>query len=214
MSDNVDTIARVLFRAFDNAKCAGQEPTHDFDVFADSAFNNPGRDALAWLAGWHGAARAAITLGAFVRHTDLPEQPHPIKQPGAAADRLAQLTDPTNFLGTGLSTQEFVQLGHAEKLAASWAHQPREERKRRLGTVMRLSVELTRVTETTTFSTRLAELAIESVIEGDRKMVEEWAEHFAFADEGEELRQKYAPIFAIFRELLLQALRAAKEVPA
>lgn len=129
--------------------------------------------------------------------------------------RLAELlgTDSTNFLGTGLTMREFLQLGQAEKLASSWALQPREERKRRLAAVMQLSVELTRIHETTTFSTRLAESAIESVIEGDWKMVEEWAEHFTFADEDDQLSQKYAPVFAVFRELLLQVLRTEKELP-
>lgn len=130
-------------------------------------------------------------------------------------ERLAELlgSDSTNFLGTGLTMREFMQLGNAEKLTASWTLQPPEERKRRLGAVIRLSVELARVRETTEFSTRMAELAIEAVIEGDWKMVEEWAGHFTFDAEGEELRQKYTPIFFTFRELLLQALRAAKELP-
>jgi hypothetical protein len=127
-------------------------------------------------------------------------------------ERLAELlgSDSTNFLGTGLTMHEFVQLGQAEKLTASWSLQPREERDRRLGAVMRLSVELARVRETTNFSTRLAESAIEAVIEGDWKMVEEWAGHFTFDEESEDLRQKYAPIFLMFRELLLQALRATE----
>ena len=130
--------------------------------------------------------------------------------------RLAELlgSDSTNFLGTGLTMREFLQLTDAEKLAASWALQSREERKRRLHAVVRLSVELARILETAEFSTRLAELAIESVIEGDWKMVEEWAEHFTFNDESEQIRQGSAPVFAVFRELLLQTLRAAKGLPA
>lgn len=131
-------------------------------------------------------------------------------------ERLAELLGPDskNFLNTGLTMSEFMQLGHAEKLSASWTLQSREERKRRLGAVMRLSVELARIREITGFSTRLAEQAIEAVIEGDWKSVEEWADHFTFDEEGEELRQKCVPIFNAFRELLLQALRAAKELPA
>ena len=130
--------------------------------------------------------------------------------------RLAELlgSDSTNFLGTGLTMREFLQLTDAEKLAASWALQSREERKRRLHAVVRLSVELVHILETAEFSTRLAELAIESVIEGDWKMVEEWAEHFTFNDESEQIRQGSAPVFAVFRELLLQTLRAAKGLPA
>jgi hypothetical protein len=134
----------------------------------------------------------------------------------AARARLSELlgSDSTNFLGTGLTMREFMRLHDAEKIARSWSLQPREEQRRRLDAVMRLSVELARVRESTVFSTRLAEMAIEAVIEGDWKMVSEWAEHFSFSDEDHFNKEKYAPIFAIFRELLLQVLRAEKEVPA
>lgn len=130
-------------------------------------------------------------------------------------ERLAELLGPNskNFLDTGLTMPEFMQLGHAEKLSTSWCIQAPEERRRRLSAIMRLSVELERVRETTGFSTRIAEHAIEAVIEGDWKMVEELADHFTFDSEGEELRQKYAPVFDTFRELLRQTLRATKEMP-
>ena len=130
-------------------------------------------------------------------------------------ERLAELlgTGSKNFLGTGLSLEEFVQLFSAEKLAASWGLQSPEERKRRRRIVIALAQELGRIEEKSGFSTRLAELAIESVIDGDWKMVEEWAEHFAFEDEHEAIRTREAPEFAIFRELLLQAVRTDKEPP-
>ncbi len=143
--------------------------------------------------------------------TDKPDKPDkPDKR-----ERLAELlgTDSTNFLGTGLSLREFMQLHTAERLTASWFLQPQEEKKRRRAAVIQLAIELGRVREATDFSTRLAELAIEAVIEGDWKMVEEWADHFTFTEEGEDLRAKYAPVFAVFRELLLQALRTQKEMP-
>jgi len=131
-------------------------------------------------------------------------------------ERFVELLSPDskNFLGTGLTMSEFMQLTNAEKLAASWHLQPKEEKRRRLNAVMQLSVELDRVRVVTTFSTRLAELAIEAVIEGDWKSVEDWADMFAFTDEHEDLREKYAPIYATFRELLLQVLRAGKAMPA
>jgi hypothetical protein len=122
--------------------------------------------------------------------------------------------DSTNFLGTNLTFAEFMQLHRAEQLAASWALQPPEEKRRRRQSVIQLSIELGRIQETTMFSTRLAELAIESVIEGDWKMVEEWAAHFTFDDEHETIREKHAPVFATFRELLLQILRTATRLPA
>lgn len=131
-------------------------------------------------------------------------------------ERLAELIGPdsTNFLDTGLTMPECIQLGHAEKLATSWAIQSLENRRRRLQTVIRLSQELARIQETTEFSVRLAELAIEAVIEGDQKTVEEWTSYFTFTMENNNLRRKCAPIYETFRELLLQALRSAKEMPA
>jgi hypothetical protein len=129
--------------------------------------------------------------------------------------RLEELigSDSTNFLGTGLTMREFIQLNLAEKMASSWALQPPEERKRRRRFVIQLSIELGRLQETATFATRLAECAIESVIEGDWKMVQEWADHFSFDDENEQIRQTAAPVYAVFRELLLQALRTEKAPP-
>lgn len=129
--------------------------------------------------------------------------------------RLEELIGPTstNVLGTGLTMLEFMQLVNAERLAASWVLQPRDECKRRIRAVIALSIELGRLQEKVTFATRLAELAIESVIEGDWERVEEWADHFTFGDEDTELRHKYAPTYAAFRELLLQVLRTGKEPP-
>ncbi|HSX22397.1 MAG TPA: hypothetical protein VLE97_06430 [Gaiellaceae bacterium] len=140
-------------------------------------------------------------------------------------ERFAELLGTTskNFLGTGLTMDEFMQLHRAEQLAASWALQPPEDKKRRRRAVIRLCQELGRIEETVQFSTGLAELAIEAVIEGDWKMVAEWAEHLTFAKEfpvdvvdgnGDKLGEKYAAVFAVFRELLLQVLRGDKEMPA
>ncbi len=116
-------------------------------------------------------------------------------------------TNSKNFMGSGLSMADFLRLGGAEKYAASWSNQDRDERKRRLTAVMALSIELAHIRESTNFSTGLCEMAIESIIEGDWKMVAEWADHLSFATEGAELREEYASIFAGFRELLLQVAR-------
>lgn len=103
---------------------------------------------------------------------------------------------------------------NAEALERSWTFQTRAEQSRRLDAVIKLSVELAKVRETTNFATRLAELAIESVIEGDWQQVEEWADHFTFDDEREEIRVSAGPAYAMFRELLMQVLRAGKGKPA
>lgn len=152
---------------------------------------------------WQAVARAAIDLGA-----------RPVR--ANKRDRFSELlgTDSTNFLGTGLTMRDFMSLHSAEKLASSWALQPQEEKKRRREAMIRLTIELERIREKESFATRLAELAIESVIEGDWKMVEEWAEHFTFADERDEIRIHSGAAYATFRELLLQVLRAGKEAAA
>jgi hypothetical protein len=198
--ENVDAVARALFRAWDDAVCLGREPSHDFDVMAEGAEYDDPRPVIE---GWHAAAQAAISLGARPRRADPKE-------------RLAELLGPdsTNFLGTGLSLREFLELHNAEKIAQSWPLQPREEQRRRLTAVVRLSAELERVREKENFATRLAEMAIEAVIEGDWKMVEEWVEHFSFEDERDEIRIPSSATFATFRELLLQALRVGREGPA
>ena len=182
----IDAIARVLFHAH-IAVCSGREPALDLDALG----HHPAVDS------WRAAARAAFDLGA-----------RPVRGDGRA--RLSELlgSDSTNFLGTGLTLREFMELHNAEKLSRSWALQSRQEQQRRLGAVMKLSVELTRVREITSFSTGLAEDAIASVIEGDWKRVKTWADLFSFEDELD--RQDYAPIYAVFRELLLQVLRTEK----
>lgn len=208
-ADTIDAVARVLYRAHDDATRLSGEPEHNFDVMAKCDVH--GRPAID---GWRAVARAAIEMGA--RSGD------PVVEAWRAADRenrrtrFLDLLDPgsTNFLGSGLSLREFMQLHSADKLAASWTLQSQEEKKRRLVAVVRLSVELEHVRETMQFATRLAELAIESVIEGDWKMVEEWAEHFSFADERDEIRIAAGEAYATFRELLLQVMRAGKEAAA
>lgn len=114
-------------------------------------------------------------------------------------------TKSKNFLGTGLTLEEFMQLHTAEKVQESWFRQERDERKRRLGFVMELSVELVKIKEQIMFCTALAESAIEAIIEGDWRMVKDWADHLSFEDERIEIHASSAHVYAKFRELLMQA---------
>jgi len=99
---------------------------------------------------------------------------------------------------------DLLQAHTAERIYESWFRQERNERKRRLHFVMELSIELAKIKETVNFSTGLAELGIESIIEGDWTMVKEWADHFTFKDEHESIRS-HASVYARFSELLQQA---------
>lgn len=195
--ETVEAVARALFRAHDDAACAaGIEPPHDFDVMAQC-------DHHGWpvIEGWRAAARAAIKLGA-----------RPQRAGVSYRERLDELIGPasTNFLGTGLSLKEFMELHNAEKLSQSWFIQPPVEKKRRLAAVVSLSAELETIREKENFATGLAEMAIEAVIEGDWKMVEEWAKHFTFENERDEIRIHGGETYVKFRELLLQVLRTGK----
>lgn len=126
-------------------------------------------------------------------------------------DRLSQLLDveSDNFMGTGLSLQEFLLCGKVDELANSFATQDKDERKRRLGFVVKLGAELDRMrSKGLQFGTALAEAAIESVILGDWKMVKDWANDFTFEHEHEQTRQTYAPLYAPFVGLLQEAFES------
>ena len=140
-------------------------------------------------------------------HCDGPEHhPLPTTTPRKPDARLVELLSS--------KVRNAVRSRIDEQIAASWCLQTLEEKKRRRHAVVELAVELGRIRAVTQFSTLLAEAAIEAVIEGDWKRVAEWAEHFTFVGESDELRDEYAPIFAVFTEMLRQAVRAQKELPA
>jgi hypothetical protein len=140
-------------------------------------------------------------------HCDGPKH-HPLPTTTPKPDRRARLVE---LLGSRM--RDAVRRRTAEQVEASWVLQSPEEKKRRRRAIIELAIELGRIREVTQFSTLLAETAIEAVIEGDWKRVEEWAEHFTFVGESDELCDEYAPIFAVFTEMLRQAVRARKELP-
>ena len=122
-------------------------------------------------------------------------------------ERFIELLSPTstNFMGSGLTLEHYLQLNAAEKCLESWSRQDVNERKRRLSFVSELCIELAKIKETAIFATGLAELSIESIIEGDWKMVKEWSDHFAFASESDQIKEGCVGLFSRFKELLTQA---------
>lgn len=98
-------------------------------------------------------------------------------------DGLAKMLDPDgdNFCGSGLTMREFMMAMDIQALNSSFLRQGREEKRRRLGYVIRLSVALAKITEVSVWATRLAEGAIEDVIDGDWAGVRECAKDFAGA---------------------------------
>ena len=80
----------------------------------------------------------------------------------------------------------------------SWAFADRNEKKERLSAVSKLCIELDKVKQQTIQATRLAEMVIEHIIEGDWERAAEGAEDFTFEHEGEDHRAQFAPIYADF----------------
>lgn len=97
---------------------------------------------------------------------------------------------------------EMYDAHQLEAISRSWCVIDQDERKCRLSAILKLAVELDRIRSISTFSTRLAESAVEAVIEGDWKSVERYAGYFTFEDESEELRAKHAPLWKAFVEIL------------
>jgi len=86
----------------------------------------------------------------------------------------------------------------------------REEQRARLRAVMALSVELERIKAQSLFATRIGEGAIETVIEGDWKGAEGYAEHRTFQGEGPEIQDASAPLWAVFVETLRTEILLAR----
>lgn len=92
----------------------------------------------------------------------------------------------------------------------SYALQSPEERNARLRTILVLSVELDKIRQQDRFSTRLGEIAIEEVIKGDWAGAKMYAALFDFADESEDTRARYVPIWERFRDVLRAAVNDAE----
>lgn len=123
-------------------------------------------------------------------------------------ERLKELlsTEGDNFMGSGMSMQDYLLCLDLDTLSRSFNRQKRPERKRRMKFIVLLSAELEAIRQKVgIFSSGLAEGAIEGVIEGDWRLVKEFAGDFTFEHEGGETEKVYGPAYARFRELLMEA---------
>lgn len=92
-----------------------------------------------------------------------------------------------------------------ERVGRCWTMQTRETRKRRLEAIIQLSIELGKIREIDRFGTRFGGVVIEKLIEGDLEEAREAANCQTFEGESEELKARYVPIWAKFREMALAA---------
>lgn len=109
--------------------------------------------------------------------------------------------DAKNWLGTGLSMQEFFAARRVQEIQNSIIFQDREEERRRIELIVELAGELNAIRQRTNFSMLLAEGAIEDVIRGEWGKLREVGEQHRFEDESERIRAEYAPIYSRFVEL-------------
>lgn len=99
-----------------------------------------------------------------------------------------------------------------ERLNRSWTVQTKAIRKRRLEAIIQLSIELGKIREIDIFGTTFGGGVIENLIEGDLSDVRAYAGFMDFACEGEDLRARYAPIWAKFREMALAAAQTDEDI--
>jgi hypothetical protein len=92
-----------------------------------------------------------------------------------------------NFMGTGLTLEEYLMHGHIKRWRASWAEQGRKEQRRRREYVVALSVLYEQISGRSLFGTASITEAIDGIIEGD---LDRLRDARAFANEDE---ANYAP---------------------
>lgn len=98
-----------------------------------------------------------------------------------------------------------------EVISRAWCVVDKWERNHRLRTVVALSVELEKVRSVDRFSSAFGEMAIEAVIQGDWREVDQVAEFLTFESEGETTAQKYGPLWEDFRTIAQAASAEARK---
>lgn len=101
---------------------------------------------------------------------------------------------------SGLFDQAKQRLG--QKAAHCFFLSKGKEKRRRLEWIMRMTKEYERVVEIDRFSTALMLLDMESVIDGDWEYLSKTEHFWSYESESAELRARYAPLHAPWRELL------------
>lgn len=112
-----------------------------------------------------------------------------------------------DFLGTGMSFQEWNLLNDLERFGKTFENQKRDEKNRRILGIIRLSHELVKIREVSNFSTAFGESCIEAVIKGDWHDLAQHAKWLTFSDEfanRPDERKFYSELWATFREIIAE----------
>lgn len=105
----------------------------------------------------------------------------------------------------GRDLGEFLAVLRVNHFLASYGEQEKSEKSRRFHYIAQLMAELARLREKTVYGTRLCEVAIEAVIEGDLHMVKDWSRHFSELEPGvsPEMQKHFVPFGEILKECVL-----------
>jgi hypothetical protein len=117
-----------------------------------------------------------------------------------------------DFMGTGMSFQEFMAVGEIERLNNAYWRQSREEKDRRRDAVVALACEYAKITQQTNQAIAWAREAIPEVLNGGWKDVRMFRDMLTFTGEEKSFRDRYVPIFEHFVSLLDQVLEGVPKV--
>ena len=93
-----------------------------------------------------------------------------------------------------------------EEIQNSWCLADKAARKHRLKTLIALVLELEEIKKVSIFSTAFGEMAIEAVIQGDWRELEEVVGYQTFKAESKEIQDQFAPLWEKFRAIAETAI--------
>jgi hypothetical protein len=136
------------------------------------------------------------------------QEAHRRKRGQPTRSQLAEMLSPSspNFMGTGMTAQEFMMSGEIQYLMAAYWRQSRKEKNRRRAASIRLALELGEIRKKTNFATIFAEEAVADVINGDWKDLKQVRDYYLFEDEEQALRESAVQIYARFVQLIDEVL--------
>jgi hypothetical protein len=118
----------------------------------------------------------------------------------------------SNFMGSGLDAAEWFATATIMRYDRWHGTQTREERRRRMGFIVRLCAEQKRLEEEDLSATALSLSLVEDLIEGDWNSVKMWIETLKFREERGEYRSLQAKRFAKFVEIAQEAFDTRPKV--
>lgn len=119
----------------------------------------------------------------------------------------------SDFMGSGMTVQEFMMAGELERIQNAYWRQPREEKDRRRNAIVELAIEYSKIVQQTRQATMWAREAIVEVLEGNWKEVKVCRDMLTFEGDFVGLQAVHGPIFARFVQMLDDVLAGVPKEP-